>query len=100
MAESHYVEGLRCPWCGEPSDGALNTDQGVTEPPEPGDLTVCVYCAQPCEYTVLGLVKLLDWEKLHPENRETVENMMRFIREEVPQEMRIPPSMRGISHDR
>lgn len=55
MSASQKVPPVPCPACGAELDGAWATD-GSGERPSPGDVTICIYCAEMLCYTAaLGL---------------------------------------------
>jgi len=92
----HFTPNLKCAWCGERADGQVNGVLDEHSAPKFGDLMVCAYCAQPNEYTVMGLGQLRSLDRLHPQEREEVERSMQLIREKAPPMLRHPPSRKWV----
>lgn len=40
----HRTPPVQCPQCKALLDAAASMDEGNTEPPDEGDITVCIYC--------------------------------------------------------
>ena len=76
---------LACPGCEAPLTGAAHPDSD--EQPRPGDLSICIYCAELLQFTdTLGLKRLSDDEiKLLPkDSQEEILVVMRQIKKRQP----------------
>lgn len=68
----------RCPNCGHTLNGA--TSIGHEQDPTPGDLTVCIDCASPLEFTPeLGL-RRIDLETLPSDARCDIERAISLVK--------------------
>lgn len=76
---------LACPGCKAPLTGVELPDSKVQ--PRPGDLSICIYCAELLQFTAtLGLKRLSDDEiKLLPkDSQEEILVVMRQIKKRQP----------------
>jgi len=80
LGKDHPLAGHVCPWCDHHLDMAANVEAGIDAAPDPGDISVCIRCASPCEFTAAGTLIRCDPRKLDPELRATVEAAMRAVR--------------------
>lgn len=49
--KQHKLPPIRCPFCGSLCDGATNAQVGQSNPPDSGDITMCIVCSGVCVYT-------------------------------------------------
>lgn len=75
MSPSVPVENA-CPNCQHRLDTITAVD-GLDEAlvPQPGDLTICLYCATPLTFTEAGSLRhltLVDWQEIDLEDRQSL----------------------------
>lgn len=75
MSPSVQTENA-CPHCGHRLDTVTAVD-GISAPPvpQPGDLTICLYCATPLIFTEAGSLRhltLVDWQEIDLEDRQAL----------------------------
>ena len=85
MATSELLERSFCPWCGSGPLPRYSHRIGAApgyRDPEPGDVTVCVICAQPMRFNAEGLERITQAEvnSLPFDIREMVVRAMQMIR--------------------
>lgn len=76
------VKESPCPNCEKVLDEASDPT-GLRPKPEPGDITICIYCAQVCEFdSELNLIKLRpEVEKsLNPEEKLAMDTYVAAIK--------------------
>lgn len=61
MMETHYRHQAPCPACGQSNDCATGVRD---EPPKPGDITICFYCAHIGKYDAdLSIIDMNESER-------------------------------------
>lgn len=72
------TKGQSCPCCGEELDSMAAVD-GLDEPPENGDATVCAYCGKLLEFNDGKLVPI-SILSLHGDNAATIRELQAAVR--------------------
>ena|SRR5215475_3050202 len=81
---THRHKKQPCPWCGYNLDAVTNAEPGIKGKPDPGDVSVCISCAQPTVLNDQGQwAKLSQAEMyaLHPDTLKILTRTMKIIRE-------------------
>jgi hypothetical protein len=63
--KDYHISTTPCPHCGHPIDGAAAV--ASERAPEPGDVTICIYCADILEFDEHMVLRRCDIEKLEPD---------------------------------